>query len=113
MKKINRVKKYREFREILNNRSNCERGDLFTICFKKNDFGFERYGLLVTKKNGIAVIRNKIKRQVRMMVDKVSDYTIPIDVIVVVKQRYDINQYEENEKQLTLLLSKIRSKNEK
>jgi len=112
MKKVNRVKKYREFHEILNNRNTCERGSVFIVYYKKNDFGFERYGLLVTKKNGIAVIRNKIKRQVRMMVDKVSDFTKSIDVIIVVRQRYDVNQYEENEKELTLLLSKIRSKNE-
>ena len=112
MKKINRVKKYREFHEIFDKRV-CKRSNLFTIYYRKNDYGFERYGLLVTKKNGIAVTRNKIKRQVRMMIDKVSDYSKPLDVIVVVSKRYDINQYTENENELTTLLSRIRSENEK
>src|SRR5574344_1188807 len=112
MKKINRVKKYREFHEIFDKRV-CKRSNLFTIYYRKNDYGFERYGLLVTKKNGIAVTRNKIKRQVRMMIDKVSDYSKPLDIIFVVSKRYDINHYTENEHALPPLLSRIRSKNKK
>ncbi len=112
MKKINRVLKYREFQEILD-KHNFKKNDLFKIYFRKNEYGFERYGLLVTKKNGIAVIRNKIKRQVRMVIDKVSDYSKSLDVIVVVSKRYDVNQFEENKKELTTLLSQVRSEYEK
>ena len=86
MKKINRVKKYQEFQEILNKHVFLK-DNLFKVYFRKNEYGFERYGLLVTKKNGIAVIRNKIKRQVRTIIDKVSDYSKSLDVIVVVSKR--------------------------
>lgn len=108
MKKVNRVKKYREFQEILNGR-NFKRSNIFKIYYRKNDYGFERYGLLVTKRNGIAVIRNKIKRQVRTIVDQASDYSKALDVIVVVTKRYDTNQFSENEKELASLLQEIRS----
>jgi len=89
-----------------------KRSYLFTVYYRKNDFGFERYGLFVTKQNGGAVTRNKIKRQVRMMIDGVSDYTKSLDLIVVVSKKYDVNQYNENANELTQLLSTIRSKNE-
>lgn len=112
MKKINRVLKYQEFQEILNSHI-LKRNDLFKIYYRENEYGFERYGLLVTKKNGIAVTRNKIKRQVRTVIDKVSDYSKSLDVIVVVSKRYDINQFKENEKELTTLLSQVRSEYEK
>lgn len=109
MKKINRVKKYREFHEIFDNKQYL-RGNVFTVYYRTNDYGFERFGLLVTKKNGIAVIRNKIKRQVRTIVDKVSNYEKSLDIIIVVSKRYDIFKYSENEMELTKILSKIRSK---
>ncbi len=112
MKKINRVLKYQEFQEILDEHV-FKKNDLFKVYFRKNKYGFERYGLLVTKKNGIAVTRNKIKRQVRTVIDKVSDYSKSLDVIVVVSKRYDINQFKENEKELTTLLSQVRSEYEK
>lgn len=112
MKKINRVKKYREFQEILD-KHHFVKNELYKVYFRKNEYGFERYGLLVTKKNGIAVTRNKIKRQVRTIIDKVSDYSKSLDVVVVVSKRYDTNQYKENEIELTTLLSKIRSEYDK
>lgn len=111
MKKINRVLKYREFHDILNS-INFIKGTTFAIYFRRNEFGYERYGLLVTKKNGHAVIRNKIKRQVRSIIDKISDYSLPLDVIVVVKRNYDVNSFEENDKELVDILSRVRSQNE-
>lgn len=112
MKKRNRVLKYQEFQAILNKRCFTD-GNNFAVYYVKNDFNFERYGLLVTKKNGIAVTRNKIKRQVRMMIDKITDYSLSLDFIVVVKRKFDINKYQENENELVSILSSIRSTNEK
>ena len=48
-----------------------------------------------------------------MVIDKVSDYSKSLDVIVVVSKRYDVNQFEENKKELTTLLSQVRSEYEK
>jgi len=111
MKKVNRVLKYPEFQEILHG-NNFKNSEDFAVYYRKNDFNFERYGILVTKKNGIAVIRNKIKRQVRMMIDQVSDYSLSLDVIVVVKKKYNTLNFKQNETELTSLLSTIRSINE-
>ncbi len=95
MKKKNIIKKYLEYKEILNLRK-FKRNALFIIYFRKNDYGYTRIGLLVSKKNGNAVIRNKIKRQIRSMIDQLTDYTKNIDLIILISKNYDISKYNEN-----------------
>ena len=73
MKKINVIKKYREYKELFNLRK-FKRNNLFTIYFRKNKYNITRVGLSVSKKNGNAVTRNKIKRQVRNILDKKLTY---------------------------------------
>lgn len=95
MKKKNTIKKYLEYKEILNLRK-FKRNALFIIYFRKNDYGYTRIGLLVSKKNGNAVTRNKIKRQIRSMIDELTDYTKNIDLIILISKNYDISKYNEN-----------------
>ncbi len=95
MKKKNTIKKYLEYKEILNLRK-FKRNALFIIYFRKNEYGYTRIGLLVSKKNGNAVIRNKIKRQIRSMIDQLTDYTKNIDLIILISKNYDISKYNEN-----------------
>lgn len=95
MKKKNTIKKYLEYKEILNLRK-FKRNALFIIYFRKNDYGYTRIGLLVSKKNGNAVTRNKIKRQIRSMIDELCDYTKNIDLIILVSKNYNISKYNEN-----------------
>lgn len=103
MKKVNTVKKYREFKEILKIR-HFYKNELFCVYFRENVFGYTRVGLLITKRNGIAVIRNKIKRQVRSIIDGVLDYKKNLDVIVVINKKYDPNEYIKNKEKLEELL---------
>ena len=95
MKKKNTIKKYLEYKEILDLRK-FKRNALFIIYFRKNEYGYTRIGLLVSKKNGNAVIRNKIKRQIRSMIDQLTDYTKNIDLIILISKNYDISKYNEN-----------------
>lgn len=106
MKKINTVKKYREFKEILNKRKFIK-NELFCVYFRDSKYDYSRYGILLTKKNGNAVIRNKIKRQMRSIIDSVTTYKVPIDVIVVVNKKYDVKNFNENKDKLASVLLKI------
>lgn len=113
MKKTNTIKKYREFKEILDLRK-FYKSELFCVYFRNNDYGFSRYGILVTKKNGNAVIRNKIKRQTRSIIDSSTNYKVPVDVIVVINKKYDVNNFCENKEQLaSILTTLLGEKNEK
>lgn len=106
MKKKNTIKKYREFKEILNIR-NFKRNSLFTIYYRGNTQNKTRIGLLVSKKNGNSVTRNKIKRQIREVIQNSIDYTQSIDLIVVISKNYDVNSFEKNSLLLKNLLNDI------
>ena len=106
MKKRNIVKKDREFKEILELK-HFYKNELFKIYFRHNSYGFTRVGLLLTKKNGNAVIRNKIKRQIRSIVDSIISYDIPEDIIIVVNMKYDVNEFSKNKEKLTLLFNTL------
>jgi len=107
MKVINRVKKYREFKQILKKKS--VKNDIFSVYFRDNEFGYARVGLLVTKKNGIAVTRVKIKRQVRSVVDETLDYEkISKDIIIVISPKYKVENFQENREKLIKLLNSIK-----
>ena len=107
MKVINRVKKYREFKQILKKKS--VKNDIFSVYFRDNEFGYTRVGLLVSKKNGIAVTRVKIKRQVRSVVDETLDYEkISKDIIIVISPKYKVENFQENREKLIKLLNSIK-----
>ena len=56
--------------------------------------GHARVGISVSKKIGNAVIRNKIKRQIRMMfIENFDNETYEKDVIVIVRKNYLQNSY--------------------
>ncbi len=113
MKEINRVKKYREFKEIFNHKK-FKRNEIYTIYYQKNDVGFTRVGIHVSKKNGIAVKRVKIKRQVRAILDKYLEYQKhQLNLIVVISPKYNTDEFQKNEKLLYDLLKQITSIKEK
>ena len=106
MKKINVIKKYREYKELFNLRK-FKRNNLFTIYFRKNNYNITRVGLSVSKKNGNAVTRNKIKRQVRNILDKKLTYKENYDLVIVISYKYNINEYSKNEDSLIKLLTTL------
>ena len=112
MKKINRIKKYQEFREIIDN-CNCKKSKNYFIYYRKNDYSYERYGIMVTKKNGIAVIRNKIKRQIRSIIDETVDFKKSFDIVILVSKKYLYTDFKANKDELSVSLLEIRSENEK
>ena len=107
MKEINRIKKYQEFQEIFNLKK-YKRNNLFTIYFRNNSYGFARVGLFVTKKNGNAVKRVKIKRQVRSIVDECLDYQkVSKDMIIVISKEYSVDMFQDNRTKLMKLIGSI------
>lgn len=110
MKKINRVKKFREFQEIINLRK-FVRNEYFTIYYREKTQERGRIGLLVTKKNGIAVTRVKIKRQVRSIIDNTLDLKeLNKDLVVVISKNYDKNDFTKAETLLVSLLNTIKER---
>ena len=110
MKKVNRVKKYREFKVIMNLRK-FKRNELYSVYFKENALEVGRVGILVTKRNGNAVTRVKIKRQVRSIIDEALDLkNEKYDYIVAISKNYSIDEFAKNKALLVKLLNSIKEK---
>ncbi len=106
MKKQFRLKRNEEISRIVHEKRFVS-NQIFSIYYDENDETFSRVCVSVSKKMGIAVVRNKIKRQVREMVDKIFDFSLSKDYVVVVRQHYLDNNFQENYKNLENCYLKI------
>ena len=68
----------------------------FVCYFQARKEEHARIGISVGKKLGNAVCRNKIKRQVRSMVDDIFDFNEEYDLIIIVRPAYHKKSYKEN-----------------
>lgn len=109
MKREFRILKHQEFSEIL---SKCpfEKTPHFVIHWRNNENGKLRVGINVGKRNGNAVTRNKIKRQIRTLAFLNFDFDKPLDLIILVRPAYSISLYSEAESELKGLWAKIGEK---
>lgn len=90
MKKINIVKKNEDFRRIITT-GKYKKGELFNIYIERNDEKIYHFGISVSKKIGNAVVRNKIKRRLKAIIDK-KNYQNGFNCIIIVKGA--INNYD-------------------
>ena len=106
MKKIQRIKKNEEFSEIISKKKSVA-NQAFVIYFQKNQSFHHRIGISVSKKLGNAVIRNKIKRQVRMLIQQNFDSSKQIDYIIIIRKKFLDLTHEQRIKELHYLIKKI------
>lgn len=108
MKKENRVKSNLDFQTIINKRKSVV-SKQFVVYYLKNNLDHYRVGISVSKKLGNAVVRNKIKRQVRDIIANNFDSTLSIDYVVIVRKNYLYKTFDENKQDLIKLKNRIPS----
>ena len=108
MKKENRVKSNEEFSFLIKVGKRIRKPE-FHIYYLKNNHNHNRFGISVSTKLGNAVVRNKIKRQLRAIMDDFdkSSATQTLDIIVVAKQEYLNHTFKENKDSLLNTLNSI------
>ncbi len=108
MKKKFRIKKPDEIKELLE-AGNVRRNAYFSVYKGAGKKGHFRYAISVPQKFGKAVRRNKVKRQIRMII-KDLDIHENIDLFVIVHARSAKLRFEELERELVKLVKKHRIK---
>ena len=93
MKVVNRVKKYDEFQKIINEGS-LVRNDSFNAYYLKVATPLSRFGISIPKKSGNAVVRNRMKRQIRAAISAACVMTISYEIVFIARKGYDINNYQ-------------------
>lgn len=105
MKIVNRIKKSEDFLSTIK-KGKTYRSDAYTIHICKNSYSYTRVGLSVSSKIGNAVVRNRIKRQLRSMCDSLIEYSKQsIDIVIVVRKPYLSGAFNNNKSQLCDLLN--------
>jgi len=100
-------KKNEEFQKILF-KKNSYIAKNYILFVEKNNLSNSQVGIVVSKKIGNAVIRNKIKRQIKKMVTEIFNLKISKNYIVMVRKDFLQNTYSDNLICLRLLYNKIR-----
>lgn len=116
MKKINTIKENNDFKRIMNTSKPCKNQDFLIFVEKNNKIEKYHFGISVSKKLGNAVTRNKLKRQVKSILDK-KDYQKNFNCIIILRKEILNKSYSLKEKSLLELLNKfniiVGEKNEK
>lgn len=111
MKKKEIIKKNKDFSLILNKGKKIK-NEHYSIFY--NESKNTLFGISIPTKTGTAVVRNKLKRQIKNIIDnnKKSIQTNYDYVIIIKKSILDIN-YHQKEEKLIELMKKIGEKDEK
>ena len=108
MKKINIVKKNRDFSRIIKNNRPIK-SNLFVIYLEKNTNDIYKFGISASKKVGNAVTRNRVKRQIKSILDK-NTYKNNFNCIIIIKKDIIDKSFDEMSKDLNILINKLNIK---
>ena len=104
MKIINRIKASEDFALTIK-KGKAQRDQSYVVHCSENQLNYVRVGISVSSKLGNAVARNHIKRQIRSMCDSLIEYeNHSFDIVIVAKQNYLNNSYDDNKEFLRKLL---------
>ena len=82
----------------------------FSAFFLRNDAGERRYGITVTRKIGVAVVRNRCKRRLREIVRKYElcpSYPDGFDLVLNVKSELVEADFEQLQKSFARVVSRV------
>lgn len=105
MKKKNILKKSIDFDRIIKNNKSYKYKDYIIYVEKVEDSNYH-FGLSVGKKIGNAVTRNKIKRQLKTIIDK-NNYENGINCIIIVRKGLLEKSFSEKESDLIEAFKKL------
>lgn len=107
MKKKYIVKESEDFTKIIKN-GRYSKTNSFVIYSMENKLDHNRFGISVGKKVGNAVVRNKVKRQLRMIIDSYRYiYKDGFDYVIIVRSNYINNSFDEIKNMYEVAIKKL------
>lgn len=111
MKKRNIVRKSDDFTRIIKN-NNIFKNNCFYIFMQKNNIESYQVGITVPTKMGNAVVRNKIKRRIKNIIDSNNELLLNgYQYIILVRKEFLNNDFATLNKNMVFCLSKIKERN--
>lgn len=107
MKSIYRLKKDADFKALISKRQ-ITRSTSFILYQAENKLDHLRVGVSVSKKIGNAVVRNKIRRQMKAILFKQLNFTDKKDLLFVIKADYKKFTFHAIQEEIQKHLVKIR-----
>lgn len=107
IKKEYRVKKSQEIEKIIKHKNSVGNKNFVIYKLKNNEASHYRIGLSIGKKYGNAVLRNKMKRQIRSILRNNKDLIMNFDYIVVIKPASRELEFEDISNNICNLLRKF------
>ena len=106
MKKIEMIKSHREFSEIIHKEKYLLNQN-FSIYIRKGKYSYPHFGIAVSKKIGNAVMRNKAKRRMRVILDEwKKDLKYNRDYIIIMKENVKNLSFQEMQQSFIKLMEK-------
>jgi len=106
MKKINIVKENKDFKRIMDKVRPLKNNYYMVFVEKEEKLDNYQFGISVSKKLGNAVERNKLKRQIKSIIDKKS-YQKNFNCIIILRKDILNLNYKEMEQNLMEIFNKI------
>ena len=106
MKKINIIKEKKDFDKAFKLRNQISSKYAY-IYIKDNDVNKYRFGICVSKKLGHAVLRNKLKRRIKDIIDKSKLQFDNKDYIIVLKKSTVNAEYLDLKEDIVTVFKKI------
>ena len=104
MKKSETIKSKQEFSKLIKNSKFIKNND-FVIYYNENNLSKKRFGIAISNKIGNAVIRNKLKRQTREIIDKLKTlFKNEQDYIIMIRKGCLYTSFNERLENLEKLL---------
>ncbi|MCQ2793869.1 MAG: ribonuclease P protein component [Bacilli bacterium] len=103
MKRINRIRRNQDFKAIIAKR-HINKSDEYIVYTDQNNLGYTRIGISVSSKLGNAIVRNKIKRQIRAMIHDLMKLDKNVDIVIIARDGFKKNSYEINKTALKKVL---------
>lgn len=107
MKKQNRLRKNHDFQRIISSKKSVVSKHL-VIYYQPNKLNRSQIGISVSKKFANAVGRNRLRRQVRAILDDVNMFDLSFDIVLIVRKPFMTATHEDKVKSLKESLRRIK-----